>query len=60
MDQKDSKTTCMACSCPCVIHKEHNHGAGHKDGDGHDHDKKGGGVCLACQGDKNAAHTCGA
>ncbi len=25
MDQKDNKTTCMACSCPCEMHKEHNH-----------------------------------
>lgn len=25
MDQKDDATTCMACSCPCEIHKEHNH-----------------------------------
>lgn len=60
MDDKNKKNTCMACSCPCDMHKEHNHGEGHKDGDGHDHDKKGGtGVCLACQGDKNASHTHG-
>ena len=25
MDQKDNKTTCMACGCPCEMHTEHNH-----------------------------------
>ncbi len=25
MDQKDNKTICMACSCPCDMHKEHTH-----------------------------------
>jgi hypothetical protein len=25
MHNKDNKNTCMACSCPCDMHKEHNH-----------------------------------
>lgn len=24
-ENKDNKSTCMACSCPCEMHKEHNH-----------------------------------
>ena len=40
MDQKDNKTTCMACSCPCEMHKEHNHPANEK----HEEAK----TCSAC------------
>lgn len=25
MNQQNNKNTCMACSCPCEMHKEHNH-----------------------------------
>ena len=25
MDQTHETDTCMACSCPCEMHKEHNH-----------------------------------
>jgi len=39
MDQKDNKTTCMACSCPCEMHKEHNHPVEEK------HEAK---TCSAC------------
>ncbi len=27
MNDKNHKNTCMACTCPCEIHKEHNHPA---------------------------------
>lgn len=23
--QKENKNTCLACSCPCEMHKEHSH-----------------------------------
>lgn len=36
--QKDDKDTCMACSCPCDMHKEHTHDDEH-------HAKK----CMACE-----------
>lgn len=56
MDQKNDKTTCMACSCPCEMHKEHNHPVSAEGGEekheesktcsacGHEH-KQGGGKC---------------
>lgn len=54
MDQKDNKTACMACSCPCETHKEHNHQVEEK----HDEEK----TCSTCgyenkqEGEK---HDCG-
>jgi hypothetical protein len=29
-EKKGDKGTCMACSCPCDMHKEHNHPVGMK------------------------------
>lgn len=31
MHNKDMKNPCMACFCPCDMHKEHTHGDEHKD-----------------------------
>lgn len=35
MHNEDNKNTCMACSCPCEMHKEHNHPVDDK----HEHEK---------------------
>lgn len=51
MHDKDTKSTCMACSCPCDAHKEHTH----KD-DESQHEEKN--VCMACscQCDEHKEH----
>lgn len=51
MDKKDNKTTCMACSCPCDMHKEHTHGDKSK------HEDKN--ICMACSCpcDEHKEHT---
>lgn len=53
MHDKDTKNTCMACSCPCDMHKEHTHGDEHKD------EGKEEGVCMACSCpcDEHKEHT---
>ncbi|MBI3684830.1 hypothetical protein HY250_00250 [Candidatus Azambacteria bacterium] len=48
MDQKDSKTTCMACACPCEMHKEHNHPV----------EKKEAKVCTMCGHEHKADGSC--
>lgn len=56
MDQKDNKGTCMACSCPCEMHKEHNHHDEEKHGEekacsscGHEHKQESGRCDCGCK-----------
>ena len=51
MDQKDNKTSCMACSCPCEMHKEHNHPV---EGE----QKTGAKVCQMCDHEHKADGSC--
>lgn len=58
MDQKNNKNTCMACSCPCEMHKEHNHPVeGAEKHEGHE-DSKSCSTCGAKHKD-NGAPACG-
>ena len=51
MDKKDTKSNCMACSCPCEMHKEHTH-----EGEKKNEEKS---VCMACSCpcDEHKEHT---
>jgi hypothetical protein len=46
----DNKSTCMACSCPCEMHKEHNHPT--------EAGEKGAKVCQMCDHEHKADGSC--
>lgn len=52
MHDSNHKNTCMACKCPCEMHKEHTC-------EEHGHKKESENVCMACECpcDKHTEHT---
>jgi hypothetical protein len=49
MDNTENKEVCMACSCPCEMHKEHNHPMGNEMAE---HTHGAGETCAACEAGK--------